>query len=461
VFTRVTDRLRHLRARQQWIAFRHPLWHPAQFGVIAPTVAVLTGTLLLMLPAASRSGDTDASTALFTSASAVSLTGLTVVDTGSYWSPFGQWVLLGLMQVGGLGLMTFSSLLGLLIIGRLGLHSRLTPWSDTSILDLKTVLLVLRGVTRLSLLVEVVVWVLITPRIWLGHGEPFGEAVHLGLFHSVSSFTNSGFSLWPTSMLEHTDDPLLVLPLAGAFVLGGIGYPVIREVFRVHRPRDWSLHTRLTLVTTGILLVVGPLLVTLTEWNNPGTLGTLDVAHRIQAGWFSAASARSAGFAGIDFAEVEPATLITSMTLMLVGGGSGGTTGGVKVTTLAVLVLAVVSEARGRDDVEAFGRRISPSTVRQALAVGMATTLTIAVATFVMLETTALSLESGLFETVSAFANGGLSTGVTAEIPPLGRLLLIVLMFVGLVGPITLGSVLALRQTRRTYRLPEARPIVG
>lgn len=457
----VSTRVRQLRVQQRRLALRRPLWHPAQFGVLTPAAAIVAGTVLLLLPVSTTERSSDLPTALFTSVSAVSLTGFTVVDTAVHWSPFGQVVLLGLMQLGGLGVMAFASLLGLLVMSRLGLHSRLSPWAGTTTIDLATILLVVRGVLKVTLVVETVTWVLITLRLWLGYGRPLASALWLGLFHAVSAFTNAGFSVWPGDVLAHADDPFTALPLAAAFTVGGVGYPVIRELFHPSGRRGWSLHTRLTLVTTGVLMVIGPVVVVWTEWDNPGTLGSMDESSRLMTGWFSAVSSRAAGFAGLDYGQAEPATLLTTMMLMLVGGGSASTAGGIKVTTLAILVLAIVSEAWGRDDVEAFGRRISPATVRQALAIGMTSTLTLAAGTFILLETTELSLETALFEVVAAFSTAGLSTGAISALPAVGKGLLAVLMIIGLVGPVTLASFMALRRSRRPYRYPEARPLVG
>ncbi|NLT53932.1 MAG: TrkH family potassium uptake protein [Actinomycetales bacterium] len=461
--SRPKGRLRRTRDRLRRLALGRgrTLWHPAQFGVAAPTALTLVGTVLLMLPVAARSGRSDPSTALFTSASTVSLTGFAVVDTGTYWSPFGQAVLLLLMEVAGLGVMVFASLLGLLVMGRLGLRSRLTPWTDTTTINSQQIMVVIVGVVRIALAVQAAAWATLTARLWLRYDIPFGRAVYEGLFHAVSAFTNAGISLWPGDPIPYTDDPLILLPLAITLVVGGLGYPVLHEVFRSRGPQGWSLHTRLSLVVTAILLVLGPIAVIFTEWDNPDTLGALEPAHRALAGWFNAVSSRSAGFAGFDYGEAEPATRFTTIILMIIGVASGSTGGGLKVTTVAVLVLAVHAEARGRDDVEAFGRRISPATVRQALAIGMAATLVLAVATFALLEMTTLDLETALSETTAAFSTVGLSTGVVAQLPGAGQAVLVLLMYLGFVGPITLASIMALRHTRRSYTYPEARPIVG
>jgi trk system potassium uptake protein TrkH len=257
-------------------------------------------------------------------------------------------------------------------------------------------------------------------------------------------------------------DPVVVVPIALAFIVGGIGYPVMLELLDSRlRVRTWSLHTRLTLVTTAVLLVLGPAVVLATEWSNPGTLGGLPLPEKLLSGWFSGVSPRTAGFNTIDYARADPATLLSTDVLMIIGGGSAGTAGGIKVTTLAVLALGVVSEVRGDPDIDAFGRRIAVGTVRQALAIASLALVAVSAATLLLLETTRFSLDAVLFEVCSAFGTVGLSTGITAALPPAAQYVLAALMFVGRVGPITAASALALRTRTKAYRNPEGRPVVG
>ncbi len=452
---------------RRFAARSNPLRRAAQLVVAGFVVLLAAGTGLLMLPVSSQGpGGTDLHTALFTATSAGCVTGLTIVDTGTYWSPFGQVVLLALMQLGGLGVMTFASLLGLLVAGRLGLRSRLLAQSETRTLDLGTVSSVVAGIVRVSLVIEAAVLVALFLRWWLGYGESTGRALWLATFHTVSAYNNAGFALWGDSLVGFAGDPWVLVPLMAAFVLGGLGYPVLLEVLRSlrapgGRARLWSLHTRLTLVMTAALLVLGPAVVLLTERGNPGTLAGLPWPERLWSTVFSGITPRTAGFNTIDYGSATPETLLATDALMIVGGGSAGTAGGLKVTTFAVLLLAVVSEIRGDPDIDVFGRRISLATVRQALSVALIGVLLVVVSTFVLLELSTLGLDAALFEVVSAFATVGLSTGVTADLPTAGHYLLVVLMFLGRVGPVTAAAALALRERPRAYRNPEGRPIVG
>lgn len=448
-------------------ARRRFLRHPAQIVVLGFAAAIAVGTVLLLLPL-SRTGPGGASVleAFFTATSAVCVTGLVVVDTPTYWSGFGEAVILGLIQVGGLGIMTLASLLGLLVSRRMGLQARLTAAAETKAVGLGDVRSVIKGVLVFTLLFEAVTAVALTLRFWLGYDESLGRAGYLGVFHSVSAFNNAGFALWSDSLTRFVGDPWICLPIAGAVISGGLGFPVILEIRRQlrrtsQRRRSWSLHLKLTVVATAALLVLGTIFVTATEWNNPATLGALDTPGRLLAGFFQAVMPRTAGFNTLDYGQMEDGTLLGTIILMFIGGGSAGTAGGIKVTTFVILFFAVYAEVRGESNVDAFDRRIDDRAVRQALTVVLLSIAAVVSATVVLIEITALSTEQVLFEAVSAFATVGLSTGVTADLPGAAQVILVGLMFLGRLGPITLVSALALRERKRLYELPEGRPIIG
>ena len=445
------------------LSSRRVFRHPAQVIVFAFAVAVAVGTILLMLPVA-RVGAEGAPllTALFTSTSAVCVTGLVTVDTPTYWSAFGQVVILGLIQVGGFGIMTLASLVGLLLSRRMGLRTRLTAAAETKSIGMGDVRAVLVGVAKVSLLFEVVTAALLAGRFLVGYDEPFGRALYLGVFHGVSAFNNAGFALYSDSLMGFATDPWICLPIAVAVIFGGLGFPVILELRRhLRRPRQWSLHTRLTVGTSAVLLGIGTLFVTASEWSNPGTLGTFDTPGRLLAGFFQAVMPRTAGFNSVDYGQMREGTLLGTDALMFIGGGSAGTAGGIKVTTFVLLMFVIVAEVRGEKHVNAADRRIGERVQRQALTVALLSIGMIAVATLVLLEITEFTTGQVLFETVSAFATVGLSTGITADLPGGGQVVLVVLMFMGRLGPITLVSALALRERQLRYTLPEGRPLIG
>lgn len=428
-------------------------------------VAAAVGTLLLMLPAATESGvSTPLVAALFTAVSAVCVTGLIVVDTPTYWSTFGELVILGLIQVGGVGIMTLATLLGLLIARRVGLRLQLTAQAETKTLGLGEIRQVVGGVLLLSVVIEFIVAVPLTLRFALAYDEPSGRAIYLGVFHAVSAFNNAGFALFTDSIIPFATDPFICVPIVVAVVLGGIGFPVLFEVSRrVRTPsgRRWTLHTRVTVITYGVLAVVGIAVFLLAEWRNSATIGGYDVGGKLVVGLFHGIMPRTAGFNSIDVGEMYPATLLVTDILMFIGGGSAGTAGGIKVTTFALLAFVIFAEVRGEPTVHVGDRRLPVPVQRQALTVALLGVGLVAVGTVTLLSITDFRLDDVLFEVVSAFGTVGLSTGITADLPASGMLVLTALMFLGRLGPITLASALALRERERRYELPEERTIVG
>ncbi|GII76584.1 potassium transporter Trk [Sphaerisporangium rufum] len=437
--------------------------HPAQVVAIGFGTAGLVGTGLLSTPMAAASGvPSDWTTALFTATSAVSLTGLAVVDTGAHWSVFGEVVIAALFQIGGLGIMTLATLFTVLLSGRLGLRARLLAQAETKVLGMAGLRRVVRNVVLFSLLCEAVTAAVLTGRMMVGYDESLGRALYIGVFHSVSAFNNAGFALWPDSLTRFATDPWICLPIALAVIVGGLGFPVVFELLRSwRRPRTWTVLTRITLVMTVVLLAGGTLVFLATEWRNPRTLGALDDPGKLLAGFFTAVMPRSGGFNSIDIGAMYPSSWLVTDLLMFIGGGSASTAGGIKVTTVGLLAFVIWAELRGEPSVNAGHRRLASSTQRQAVAIVFISGTLVALSTYVLLVLTPHSLDQVLFEVLSATATVGVSAGITPEVPPAGRLLLVVLMFVGRIGPLTLGSALALRERARRYELPEERMIVG
>ncbi len=437
------------------------LRHPAQIVVIAFAAAVAVGTVLLTLPLSSAEGrETDVLTSLFTATSAVCVTGLTVVDTQRYWSVEGQVIILVLIQVGGFGIMTLASLLALFVSRRLGLRTRITAAAETKSVGIGDVRAVLRGVFLITVVVEGVTAAVLTVR-FLTDGNALPRALWLGVFHAVSAFNNAGFSLYGDNLTRFLTDPWVLVPISVAVIIGGIGFPVILELSRRTRIRRWSLHTRLTLTMTAVLLVGGTLFVTVSEWDNNDTIGTLDPVHKLIAGFFGAVQPRTAGFSAWDYAEITQETKLGTILLMFVGGGSAGTAGGLKVTTFILLFFVILAEVRGEPQATAFDRRIEPRVIRQALTVALLGVAAVVGSTMLLTELTDFAIPDVMFEATSAFSTVGLSTGITPNMGVPGKLVLIGLMFIGRLGPITLVSALALRERTRRYSLPEGAPLIG
>ncbi len=400
--------------------------------------------------------------ALFTATSALCVTGHIVVDTPVFWSPFGQVVILALIQIGGFGVMSLATLLGLLVARRLGLRTRLTAVSETHTVAVGDVRRVLLGVAIITITTEAIVAFILFLRFWLGYAEEPGRAVWLGVFHAVSSFNNAGFALFSDNLMSFVTDAWICLPICAAIILGGLGFPVIMELRRrIVFPRRWTLNTRTVVVGSVVLLVGGAITLTVLEWSNPGTLGPLDPAGRILAGFTMSVMPRTAGFNTIDVSQMYGESWFVTDILMFIGGGPAGTAGGLKITTFAVLFFIIVAELRGDVAVNMFGKRLPRSTHREALTVALLAVALVVGSTLAIMLMSPFGFDRVLFEVISAFATVGLSTGITADLPALAQLVLIVLMFIGRLGPVLLGSALALTTQKRMYELPKERPIIG
>lgn len=438
-------------------------WHPAQLIFAAFVVAAVVSTVLLMLPISRRGpGGADLLTAFFHAASALCVVGLSTVDTASYWSGFGHAVILITVQVGGFGVMAFASMLGVLVSRRLGLRSRLTAAAETHSDAIGGVRSLLIRVAVVGVAVELISTVLLTIRFATAYHYPLPTALWQGLFHSVTAFNNAGFALYGDSLVRFAADPWICLTIAGAVLLGSLGFPVLFEVWRERRrPARWSIHTRITLTVTLLLFLLGAVFLTAAEWGNARSFGALSPGQRVLAGVFHSVSLRTAGFNTVDIAGMHESTWLGMDVLMFIGGGSAGTSGGIKVTTFAVLLFAIIAEVRGERSVSAFGRRMSGRTIRQALTVALLSVAAVVTATMVMTHLTDFSTDRVLFEVVSAFGTTGLTTGITGQLPAPALLLLVALMFLGRLGPMTLVSALALRDSERRFDYPEGRPLIG
>jgi potassium uptake TrkH family protein len=437
--------------------------HPGRVIAGAFAVAAAIGTALLSLPIATAGpGRADFLTALFHATSAVCVTGLVTVDTGTYWSGFGQAVILLCIQAGGLGIMTLATLVALLLSRRLGLRARLIAQAETKALSASDVRRVIRRVVVFSLASEAVVATVLGVRFATGYDQSLPSAAYHGVFHAISAFNNAGFGLNADNLMQYVADPTISLTICAAVIVGGLGFPVVFELAREWRtPKSWSVLTRITVIVTVALLAVGTVGFLIAESGNPGTLGPLSTGAKVLAAFTAAVMPRTAGFNNLDIAAYLPETLLLTDALMFIGGGSAGTAGGIKVTTFGLLAYVLWAEMRGDPDVEVGRRKVPDTNQRQALAIALLAIGVIAVATFLMEALTDFTFDQVLFEVISAFSTVGLSTGITADIPPAGQVLLVLLMYVGRIGPLTLASGLALRERARRHQLPEERTIVG
>ncbi|MBC7402936.1 MAG: TrkH family potassium uptake protein [Microbacteriaceae bacterium] len=448
---------------------------PARFavGVFIALIVVFTALLSLPIATAAPSG-TSFADALFTAVSVVCVTGLSTVDMATNWSAFGNGVVLVGVEIGGVGALTLASILGLVISRKVGLRAKLMVASDSNPLRIQRGPIAEGQAVRLgeiggllatvaisTLVIEAVIALALLPRILLG-GVALPDAIWQSVYFAAMAFTNTGFVPITTGLALYAHDVWFLGVLMLGVLLGSIGFPVIYVLSRtLRKPRRWSLHAKLTIVTSGILLVFGAITYFGLEFSNPHTFGNLDGGQRVLQSLFLSVMTRSGGFATIDISQLNGSSLLVTDMLMFIGGGSASTAGGIKVTTLAVLFLAAFAEARGNSEVEVFERRIPTDVVRIAVSVLLWGATTVAVSTVIVLQLTGERLDFVLFEVVSAFATCGLSAGLTDNLPDSAVYVLAATMFLGRVGTVTLAAALAASTRRQLFHRPEERPIVG
>ena len=406
-------------------------------------VIILTGTLLLMLPAASRNGTSCGfRPALFTATSATCVTGLTIYDTYTQWSGFGQLVIITLIQIGGLGFMSAATLFVFFLRKRIGLKQRLVMAQALSISDMDGVVQLQKTVLTGSFAIEGIGALILLLRFWPEYG--FVNALKWGLFHSISAFCNAGFDILGcftpgVSLLEFNSDPVVLLTLGTLVTVGGLGFLVWEEIAGKRSFRKFSVYTKLVLLTTAGLLLLGWVVTCVLEWNNPGTLGNMSLGDKLLNGLFQSVTLRTAGFAAIDQAKLTEAGKAFSIFLMLIGGSSGSTAGGLKTVTFIVLLLFIAARARGRSTVTLFKRTIPQSQVLDAMTIAfLMMGLAMFGAVFIS-ATSPIGFMDALYESVSALATVGLTAGATAGLSIPAQFLIIIYMYFGRVGVLTIS----------------------
>ena len=429
MFTAVRQRLRKMR--------------PPQIIALVFMGIILLGSGLLCLPAASRSGQaTDFLTSLFTATSATCVTGLIRVDTGSYWSGFGQAVILVMIQIGGLGFMTIASIFFFALRRKIGLRQRLVLAQALSFDQISGVVGLVRNVLRGTLAVEGAGALILALRFWPEFGA--ARALWYGVFHSVSAFCNAGFDVLGDlasggSLCGYVDDPVVNLTIMALITIGGLGFAVWGDVRKNRRFSRMSVYTRLVLSISCGLIVGGAALIALLEWHNPDTIGKLSVSGKLLASAFQSVTLRTAGFASFDQNALRDVTKAVCDVLMFVGGSSGSTAGGVKTVTVGVVVLAAIGTARGRTHVTAFKRSISQSAVSNAMAIALLVLFLSFLGAGAISALDGVSFDNAVYETISALCTVGLTTGITPGLGLASCLILIVFMFFGRVGIMTIS----------------------
>lgn len=449
-----------------WVKKRPKTISPTKIIAVTFALIILVGTGLLTLPVASRSGEScPFLPALFTATSATCVTGLTPFDTWTQWSGFGQAVLLCLIQIGGLGFMSVATLVVFLLRRRIGLKQRMLIAQALSLNDLEGVVLLQKMVLIGSFSVEGIGALILTLRFLPEVGFP--KALWWGVFHSVSAFCNAGFDVFGcitpgASLMEFKSDPVVLLTLGTLVVTGTLGFLVWQEIWEIRNFRKFSVYTRLVLLTTGVLLAAGWVLICLLEWNNPETLGSMTAGDKLLNGLFQSVTLRTAGFAAIDQAKLTEGGKAVSMVLMLIGGSSGSTAGGLKTVTFVVLLLFLASRMRNKSRVCVFRRTIPDSQVMDAMTIAM---IMIGLAVFggiFISATSPVGFTDGLYESISAIATVGLTAGVTTSLAVPAQILMILYMYFGRVGVLTisLGFLMGNRAEER-FRYAQTSLLIG
>ena len=433
---------------------------PTQILVVGYIIVITIGTLLLNLPMATVPGsETTIMDALFTATSATAVTGLIVVNTAAHWTVFGKVIIMLLIQIGGFGFMTTSTLVMLILGKRISLKERLIIQEELNADSVSGLIRLVRYVILMTLGVEAVGAILLFFRFL--PIMPPQRAAFFGLFHSISAFNNAGFDLFGNSLENFTGDWYIVLVITGLFLIGGIGFAVIAEVYNGRKFKKFSLHTKVVLTISLLLTIIGTLVIFTVEYNNPATLGDLNFSGKVAAAYFQGVTPRTAGFNTVPIGDMTSAGQFFTNLLMFIGASPGSTGGGVKTTTFGTLFFVLWALMRGRDDVVIFGRRLSHRTIFKALAVVMIGVLLIFAVTMALTITEKFDFLDVFFETVSAFGTVGLSTGITGGLSPIGRLLIIITMFVGRVGPMTLATAIGEERKKNFVRYPEEKLMIG
>ncbi len=435
---------------------------PAQILVLGFGTIILIGAILLTLPAATTNGlGLSFIDAIFEATSAVCVTGLVVVDTGTALTPLGQTVIIVLIQVGGLGFMAMATLFSIMLGKRIGLRERLLIQESLNQVSIQGVVKLTKYIIFVTFGIEGVAAIILT-LTWLDDlGWP--KAFYYGLFHSISAFCNAGFDLFGgfRSLTGYSSNLVVNLVIMSLITLGGIGFIVILEVYQRRRFSKFSLHTKVVLTISAFLVLAGAISIFILEYHNPKTLGSLGLGGKILPSFFQSVTPRTAGYNTLDLAGLKTATQFLLIILMFIGASPGSTGGGIKTTTLGSLLAASWAVINGKEDVELFKRRLSNVSIFKALSVVIAAGLLVTVVAMILSITEQTDFIIVLFETVSAFGTVGLTLGLTTKLSFVGKLLISMTMFMGRVGPLTLAVALAQRNKKTLIRQPEEKILIG
>ncbi|MEQ6376960.1 TrkH family potassium uptake protein [Bacillaceae bacterium S4-13-56] len=431
---------------------------PPQFLLLIFLLFIVFGTILLKIPAATH-GSISWLDSLFTATSAMTVTGLVVVDTGTAFTIFGQMVILFLIQVGGIGIMTFAVFIFLVLGRKIGLKERLLVGNSLNQTSLGGLIRLVKRILLYSLIIEGIAFIFLTLR-W-GPMLGWRDAIYAAFFHSISAFNNAGFSIWSDSLSGYVGDPVINIIITLLFIIGGLGFTVLFDLWRTKEFHQLSLHSKLMIKSTIIINLLTMILFFVLEYSNPDTIGSLSLGEKLWASYFQAVTPRTAGFNTLDIGSLQDPTLFFTIFLMFIGAGSASTGGGIKVTTFLAITLAATAYMRGKEDIDISERALSQGTVFRSLAISILSVGIIFLGLFILtISEYGESFIALFFEVVSAFGTVGLSMGITASLSAIGKLVIICIMFIGKLGPLTLAFSIA-APTTKLIRYPKEEILTG
>lgn len=434
---------------------------PARFLAIGFFLVILTGALLLMLPISSKDGAvTPFIDCLLTATSAVCVTGLVVYETAAHWTNFGHVVIISLIQFGGLGLMTWATLIALLLKKKITMTDRILIHDQMNVIPLQGMVKLIINVLKYTFVIEGIGALILSLTFIPEYGLLKG--IWFSVFHSISAFCNAGFDIiGPVSVTGYNDRIMVVGTIMALIVLGGIGFGVMTDVLTAKKPKNYKAHTKLALTITACLIFFGSLLIFIFEYNNPNTIGNSPMKTKVLVSMFQAVTARTAGYISIDQTALKEATIFITIILMFIGGSPGGTAGGIKTTTFGLLVGSLVAEIKGAKEVHFFQRSVETSVVLKALSVIMISLIWVISITLILSITENKPILDLLYEATSATATVGVTRDVTPHLSFIGKSLITASMFLGRLGPMTIAFALSNSKSANTFKYPKTDILVG
>ncbi|MGG7058621.1 TrkH family potassium uptake protein [Clostridium tertium] len=422
---------------------------------------VLIGAGLLTLPISSKSGEvTNFLDAMFTSTSAVCVTGLITLNTSTHWSIFGQTVIMTLIEIGGLGFMSFAVFLSLILGKKITLRERLVMQEAMNTHSIQGLVKMVKYILIFTVSVQFFGALLLSTQFVPEYG--LSKGVFYSIFHSISAFCNAGFDLFGTSLVDFSNNFVVILVISALIIIGGLGFAVLLEIYEFKGIKNFSVHSKLVLITTGILIFTGSILMLLFEYSNPETIGSMNIRDKFLNSFFASVSPRTAGFNSVSTSGMTLASKFLTIILMFVGGSPGSTAGGLKTVTCSILVLTVISVIKGREDTEVFGRRFTKEIVYKAFTIVFIGLSLVIIVTMILSYTeVGVSFIDLLYESVSALGTVGLTLGLTPKLSLIGKILIIFMMYLGRVGPLTVMLALTRKKKKLGYKYPEGKILIG